>query len=224
MVFITLNSTSMRNLHLQVGVVIIFVRVINILTDHTCNELMKTYNARDVHQPTKWTPTLEIDAVLREDVEKLQNPNNCAQARLLLYALHSDCGFGAELHWLTVALRAALTTRRTLVVVENERWIYAEQPYCAEGSGTFSCYFEPLSSCTARTDAELAALLGDVTLKDVPVFTTKSIDDNEDVRVLQYTRDLQKQLDFPFFRSVPRRYSDLSHKAGEFEIRTQCIV
>jgi hypothetical protein len=42
--------------------------------------------------------------------------------------------------------------------------------------------------------------------------------------VLQYTRDLQKQLDFPFFRSVPRRYSDLSHKAGEFEIRTQCIV
>ena len=156
---------------------------------------------------------------------RLQHPSDCRTARILLYSPH-ECGLGAELHWINVAMTVALVTNRTLVMREDKPWIYAQEPYCAAGMGTFSCYFMPFSSCVARTSAELATLRGadanadcDATTQTpVPVIKTQALDVFSDVRVVQYTENLQEQLDFKFTRDVPaawdvrlRAVSDGSH-------------
>lgn len=128
---------------------------------------------------------------------------------MLLYTPH-ECGLGAELHWLTVALQIALVTRRQLVIREDVPWIYAEAPFCAPGEGTFSCYFRPLSACAVRSDADLAALLGDsvASLRKVPIITSADLAAHADVRVVQWTTNLQQQLDFKFTRTVPPEWHE----------------
>jgi len=73
--------------------------------------------------------------------------------RLLIFSHPPDTGLGAELHWLQVALVLASLTNRTLVVRERGWTWTAEQGegnHCA--SRTWSCVFEPLSSCEAVDD------------------------------------------------------------------------
>jgi hypothetical protein len=99
-------------------------------------------------------------------------------------------------------------TRRQLVIREDVPWIYAEAPFCPPGHGTFSCYFRPLSACLVRSDADLLALLaadGTVAaaMRRVPVVSSADLLAHADARVVQWTTDLQKQLDFKFTRTVP---------------------
>jgi hypothetical protein len=146
----------------------------------------------------------EDDERLQTYLSGLQHRCNAKHSRILLYQLHSDCGFGAELHWITVALTAAVETNRTLVIREDVAWQYADAAagFCAPGH-TFSCYFASLSSCVVRSRADLDEILAGVPLAEVPIFTTKELHALDAHRVVQYSTDLQKQLDFPFFRSVP---------------------
>ena len=131
----------------------------------------------------------------------MQNPSDCSTSRILLYSPH-ECGLGAELHWLNVAMTAAYVTNRTLVFREDKDWIYAQEPFCPRGRGTFSCYFMPLSSCLVRNEAELRALVGSQPAP-LPVLKTQELHAHDSVRVVQYTENLQEQLDFVFSRDVP---------------------
>jgi hypothetical protein len=175
-----------------------------------------------------WNTTLSYhsspeDEELQSHIRALQHNAAvpCDAQRVLLFALHSDCGFGAELHWLSVALMAAIETNRTLVIREDLPWIYAAQPFCERGH-TFSCYFQPLSHCVVRSEADLTALLGGQRIDDVPVFTTKELHKLDAHRVVQYSTDLQKQLDFPYFRNIPARWARAGMSA--FHWRSQLVA
>jgi hypothetical protein len=104
-----------------------------ILLSHTCQELQDMHHAHGNHALAPYSRS-PMDSTIQNDLDRLQKPSdNCrdsATRRFLFYAMHADCGFGAEMHWLTVALHAALVTNRTLVLLENESWIYAESPFC----------------------------------------------------------------------------------------------
>lgn len=106
-------------------------------------------------------------AALNAHLVAQQYPSDCGRARLLLYAHWADVGLGSELHWLQVALTAAAIVGRTLVVREDQRWLWAEPSLCA--NRTLSCFFEPLSSCQALTRAALERLVAPQTLDAVPV-------------------------------------------------------
>jgi hypothetical protein len=147
-----------------------------------------------------------------QQIDSLQFPSSpCSDSRILLYTPHA-CGLGAELHWLTVALQLAIVTRRQLVIREDVPWIYAEAPFCPPGHGTFSCYFRPLSACLVRSDADLLALLAAdrssttaaAAMRRVPIVSSADLLAHADARVVQWTTDLQQQLDFKFTRTVPR--------------------
>lgn len=131
------------------------------------------------------------------------NPDDCSSARLLLYSPH-ECGLGAELHWVTVALTIAYVTKRALVFREDLPWIYAERPFCADGQGTYSCYFRSLSKCTIRDASQYAALVDEsAATGGIPTLVTTALDAHRDTRVVQYTDKLNEQLDFQFTRKVP---------------------
>lgn len=136
------------------------------------------------------------------------------EQRILLYTPH-ECGLGAELHWLTVALQVALVTRRQLVIREDLPWIYAEAPFCPPGAGSYSCYFRQLSACSVRSEADLFALLGDdvterssarAAMRHVPVIKSGDLAAHADVRVVQLTTNLNEQLDFKFTRNLPQEW------------------
>ena len=71
---------------------------------HDCETLLAQHSARDP-SPAVWPTSPDADEALRYDLDLLQQPSDCASARLLLYALHSDCGS---------APRARLAARRAL--------------------------------------------------------------------------------------------------------------
>jgi hypothetical protein len=171
----------------------------------TCRERVNALLPRNATLTYTASPE---DEALQNQLNSLQFNGDvpCDAQRILLFSLHSDCGFGAELHWLSVAMMAAIETNRTLVLREDLPWIYAEQPFCERGQ-TFSCYFLPLSHCVVRSEADLNAILGGQRIEDVPVFTTKELHKLSEHRVVQYTADLQKQLDFPYFRHIPLPWS-----------------
>jgi hypothetical protein len=66
---------------------------------------------------------------MKTQLSRIQHPDDCSNARILLYSPH-ECGLGAELHWINVALTVALVTNRTLVFREDMPWIYAQSPVC----------------------------------------------------------------------------------------------
>ena len=88
------------------------------LQTHTCAELVTAHlplRTRLAQQAS------ERDEAAQLALGALQQRGAAAcdwRAPALLFALHSDCGLGAELHWLTVALTAAIDTQRTLVLRE----------------------------------------------------------------------------------------------------------
>jgi len=86
--------------------------------------------------------------LFHEQINQLQFNVDCQQAKLLLYAHWTDVGLGSELHWLEVAITAAFVTNRTLVIREDQQWLWASPTDCNER--TFSCYFKPISACQVR--------------------------------------------------------------------------
>ena len=79
-------------------------------SQHTCQELQDLHKAHGNHPLTPYTASAH-DKMIQNDLNVLQkSPGNCQDPtkRFLFYAMHADCGWGAEMHWLTVALHAAL--------------------------------------------------------------------------------------------------------------------
>jgi hypothetical protein len=130
----------------------------------------------------------------------LQHPVDCKSARLLLYPQNQDCGIGAELHWMQMALTAAYESNRTLVVREDQGWTFADPAFCGENS--FSCYFEPLSGCDVHNELELNALLHDYESWPLTVTTANFSDAAVAAqRVLHW----KNNGDFKFSRHFPAR-------------------
>eukprot|EP00741_Cyanophora_paradoxa_P022152 tig00021435_g21384.t1 len=73
------------------------------------------------------------------------------QTRALVFALSKFYGgLGAVLQWLVAGLQYAAASNRTLVILEEaDSWVWAPPERCGAGR-TWSCYFEPVSSCSAR--------------------------------------------------------------------------
>lgn len=88
-----------------------------------------------------------------------------------------------------VAFTAAFLTNRTLVVLEQDGWLWAERRLC--GRRTLSCYFEPLSSCQALSDDSLRALLAPQRRESVPLLDPALLGDewHRDVRVVAWRSD-----------------------------------
>mmetsp|Transcript_55552 Transcript_55552/g.136292 ORF Transcript_55552/g.136292 Transcript_55552/m.136292 type:complete len:429 (-) Transcript_55552:143-1429(-) len=171
----------------------------------SCEQLFEQFGAYYGRKKSLYPPT-SLDDELDDALHAQQHVDEgtCAHRRLLLYEPH-DCGLGAELHWTAVMLHAALVTNRTLVIREDVPWLYAgTSERCAHRGGQFSCYFAPLSTCTARTAVELQALLGNdyAGIADVPWFRTTALAENHDARVVRFVTNLQDQLDARFQRSA----------------------
>lgn len=152
----------------------------------------------------------DVDAFARE-LHALQHPADCRRARLLLYPQNQDCGIGAELHWMQMALTAAFESNRTLVVREDQGWTFADPAHCGEKS--FSCYFEPLSGCDVHNEAELNALLHDYDAWP-PYVTTSNFSDAAlaQQRVLHW----RNNGDFKFSRVFPERARGRAYQRNLF--------
>lgn len=135
-----------------------------------------------------------------DELHRLQHPVDCKSARLLLYPQNQDCGIGAELHWMQMALTAAYESNRTLVMREDQGWTFADPAFCGEKS--FSCYFEPLSGCDVHNEFELNSLLHDYQAWP-PTVTTANFSDPTlaTQRVLHW----KNNGDFKFSRHFPTR-------------------
>lgn len=146
-----------------------------------------------------------------DELHALQHPRDCKAARLLLYPQNQDCGIGAELHWMQMALTAAYDSNRTLVVREDQGWTFADPAHCGEKS--FSCYFEPLSGCDVHNEAELNELLHDY--EDWPPYVTSS---NFSDPALAHHRVLhwRNNGDFKFSRHFPERARGRAYQRNLF--------
>ncbi|EKX34678.1 hypothetical protein GUITHDRAFT_119112 [Guillardia theta CCMP2712] len=94
---------------------------------------------------------------LLEKIRVNQFPPDCSSARLLLfrYVNAELSGHGSMFGHLSVALNAAIITRRTLVVDESAAWPFSDGCKSSEcASGFMSTYFLPLSSCRAPSRQE----------------------------------------------------------------------
>jgi hypothetical protein len=81
-------------------------------------------------------------------LDALQNPNSCRAARAVVFQLEDNIfGLGAQIHLLSLVAAYAFHTGRTLLAAEQDRWWYAGDD-CP--SGSFHCYFKPLSSCSVQ--------------------------------------------------------------------------
>lgn len=149
-------------------------------------------------------PTVQA-AQFNEHVTALQFPPRCDHARLLLYSHWHDIGLGSELHWIQVALTAAFMMNRTLVIREDQGWLWVDRESC--GERTFSCLFEPLSSCEAVGRDALERLVAPQTLAQVPVVSPATMtSEHTDARVVQWENagGLAREVPQPFRYDWPR--------------------
>lgn len=78
---------------------------------------------------------------IEESLERLQNPSDCAVARLMVCELNKGCGFGCQLHHVTYCLLMAVAANRTLVLDrDGTEWRYSEHGWTAA--------FQPIGKCT----------------------------------------------------------------------------
>jgi hypothetical protein len=97
----------------------------------------------------------ELGAVL----DALQNPSSCSAARAVVFQLEDNIfGLGAQIHLLSLVAAYAFHTGRTLLAAEQDRWWYAGDD-CP--SGSFHCYFKPLSSCSVQGPHGVLVARGD---------------------------------------------------------------
>eukprot|EP00466_Bigelowiella_natans_P016200 jgi/Bigna1/135919/aug1.31_g10627 len=69
----------------------------------------------------------EANQRLAELIYRIQNPLKCSEARFLVARHWSiDCGFGADMHVLSVALHVSLMLNRTLIVDDEDWWWFRE--------------------------------------------------------------------------------------------------
>lgn len=144
-------------------------------------------------------------ALFNQHVAPRQFPPRCDSARLLLYSHWRDIGLGSELHWIQVALTAAFMLNRTLVVREDQGWLWVDRDAC--GDRTFSCFFEPLSSCEAVGRDALERLVAPQTLEQVPIVSPATMTtEHVDVRVVQWENagGLAREVPLPFRYEWPR--------------------
>ena len=100
-------------------------------------------------------PVAAADLVRRE-LEVLQFPQDCgAGRRKLLYSYSQAFGFGAHAHMLSLALTAAVATRRTLIPVASSSFWLVDATSCARAG--FSCFFQDFTNCTVSETAAAAA-------------------------------------------------------------------
>lgn len=159
-------------------------------------------------------------------VSALQFPaHGCETARLLLYSHWADIGLGSELHWLQVALTAAFMLNRTLVVREDQGWLWVDRDAC--GERTFSCLFEPLSRCEAVGRAALERLVAPQTLAQVPVVSPANMSTAAlDARVVQWENGggLAREVPMPFRHEWPRPVFWWRAQLGRFVFRPRRYV
>nr|XP_039250584.1 alpha-(1,6)-fucosyltransferase-like [Styela clava] len=75
---------------------------------------------------------------IRQKIKKLQNPEDCAKAKILICNVTNVCGFGCETHSLTNCLMQAFRYERTLVY-NSKGWKYADDGW--------EYAFQPLGKC-----------------------------------------------------------------------------
>ena len=87
---------------------------------------------------------LKLMTKAQRKLEKLQNPNNCVEARRLVCNLNKGCGYGCQMHHLLYCFIIAYTTGRTMII-DSAGWRYSHKGW--EG------FFRPITQ----------------TCKDVPI-------------------------------------------------------
>mmetsp|Transcript_3379 Transcript_3379/g.9765 ORF Transcript_3379/g.9765 Transcript_3379/m.9765 type:complete len:428 (+) Transcript_3379:659-1942(+) len=77
-----------------------------------------------------------------------QNPPDCSKARFIVHKTQLG-GIGSFLHQAGIALAGALELNRTLLFQDPDDHVYLGDDYCKDLPAMDSCYFMPLSNCTA---------------------------------------------------------------------------
>ncbi|CAB3396715.1 unnamed protein product [Caenorhabditis bovis] len=82
----------------------------------------------------------KITERIMSGIQKLQKPEACNKAKILVCNLNKECGFGCQLHHVTYCAISALATMRTLVLQNNGKsWKYSRNGW--------ESVFLPISPC-----------------------------------------------------------------------------
>ncbi|VDN05664.1 unnamed protein product [Thelazia callipaeda] len=87
-----------------------------------------------------------ISMKFQDHFNKMQNPSDCNNARILTCDLNKSCGFGCQLHHVVYCFIVAYGSNRTLVLVNDGRsWSYSSQGWSAAFLPITNCSFSKIS-------------------------------------------------------------------------------
>ncbi|KAK5972124.1 Fucosyltransferase 8, partial [Trichostrongylus colubriformis] len=98
-----------------------------------------------------------ITDVIQAKIHKMQHPDDCGKARILLCNLDKQCGFGCQLHHVAYCFVTAFGSERTMVFNgDGNTWRYSRKGWTGA--------FLPITSCKQE----------DIGSERVPAYTLKS--------------------------------------------------
>lgn len=78
-------------------------------------------------------------------ISRLQNPQDCENARKLVCRLNKGCGFGCQIHHLVYCFMIALASGRTLIL-DSRFWRYAPSSSIDSKQSGWNLVFQSLSN------------------------------------------------------------------------------
>jgi hypothetical protein len=79
---------------------------------------------------------------IQERIYKLQHPEECSKAQILVCDLNKGCGFGCQLHHVGYCLSVATASNRTLVLDrDGDGWRYSKHGWTAVFKAISKCSF-----------------------------------------------------------------------------------
>uniref|UniRef100_A0A914CQI2 Alpha-(1,6)-fucosyltransferase n=1 Tax=Acrobeloides nanus TaxID=290746 RepID=A0A914CQI2_9BILA len=121
---------------------------VNAFYNHTLNQMLSLLaessnfgstvdNSGEWHQQA----LQNLSSFIQNRIKILQNPEDCAKARILLCDLNKGCGFGCQLHHVAYCLIVAAGTNRTMVFEKDGTdWRYSQKGWTS--------VFLPVTSCS----------------------------------------------------------------------------
>lgn len=86
--------------------------------------------------------SFEASKWLSAEIEKVQNPTNCDNAKWHLCVPYNNCGGGCVVHQLAYCFLVGFATHRITYIYDG--WSYLRQ---CEGGSSWSCLFQPMTRC-----------------------------------------------------------------------------
>ncbi|CAJ0960582.1 unnamed protein product, partial [Mesorhabditis belari] len=113
--------------------------------NHTIDQLIHllaySSNISDTQADWRKASLEALSERIQKKIDEIQNPDDCAKARVLVCNLDKQCGFGCQLHHVGYCFTVAFGEGRTLILTnDGKSWRYSKRGW----SGAFL----PISKCT----------------------------------------------------------------------------